>query len=274
MLVDFHMHSTYSDGRLTVTELIKMAKEKNLGAISLTDHDEVGGVRDVLAKGDIGIGFVPGIEFSTTLHGKDVHVLAYRYDPENKGLLEYTAFFKEERRTRVIKMLQKCTDCGYEVTFEELRRQFPGDGSLGRPHVAQLLMAKGYVGSVGEAFKTLISHNGPCYVPKYEVHPAEVLSLIRRAGGLAVLAHPLLIRNDDYVEEVLDLGLDGIEVYHPRHSEEDKARYLAMAQKRGLLVSGGSDFHAIKGRYPEQLGEFEVTDDQTREFVKAVNPWK
>ncbi len=270
MLVDFHMHTTYSDGRLTPKEIVKMAKEENIRIISITDHDDFEALSDLSAADLTDIQLVPGIEFSSTYKDKDVHILGYQYDLTNKRLCDYVAFFKEERRTRIIKMINRCEENGYHVTYEELISLFGENKSLGRPHLAQLLMKKNYVRSVNEAFATLLHSKGACYVPKFKAHPEDVLDIIREAGGISILAHPVLLHNDQYVSDILDMGIDGIEVYHARHNTLDEGRYLEMALKRNILISGGSDYHALPDRYPSRLGEIKIESSQVKNFLQRL----
>lgn len=269
MLVDFHTHTTYSDGMLSPEALLQAAKAAGITRLAITDHDTVDGYRVVKDKPS-SLTLYGGIELSSAYEGREVHVLGYHFDIDYKPLVEYTQWFKEERLTRAFKMIDQCKSQGYDISREDLHARFPTIGALGRPHIAQLLVDKGYVGSISEAFHTLLHPEGPCYVPKYRSTVKAMVDLIHDAGGLAVLAHPKLVKNEDYVLDLLELPFDGVEVYHSKHSESDSARYLALAKERNLLVSGGSDFHAIPGRFPEHIGGYPVEDSQVQSFIEAI----
>lgn len=273
MLVDFHMHTTFSDGKLTPTDLVKKAIDAQLQIIAITDHDEIKAYHNVDPSLLEHIHLISGTELSSTYHDIDVHILGYNFDTHNQRMNDYVDFYKNERHNRMIRMTEACYQEGYKVTFDELIEMFGPNASWGRPHLAQLLMKKGYVGSINEAFESIISHTSPCYIPKFQSQPKDMLNIIHEAGGLAVMAHPKLIGNDSYVEELLDLGFDGIEVYHSSHTQEDTLRYGAIAKERNLLVSGGSDFHGIKGRkYPDELGEYIITYDMVKDFINTIIP--
>lgn len=272
MLVDFHMHTNVSDGTYMPRDLVALAKEKHLQSISITDHDEVGAYAQLTTNDRTGIQIFHGCEFSTYYHEKEVHVLGYQFSLEHPELQDYISHFKEVRRSRIHKMVDKCADAGYDISYEELVNTFTDAVSFGRPHIAQLLIAHGYVETVGEAFDTMLNPNGPCFVPKEKYEPQQAIDLIHRAGGIAVLAHPKLVENDTYVNELLDLPFDGVEVYHSSHSTKDSTKYRKIAETRGLLISGGSDFHGIQDRFPESigLGEYEIQHEWVANFMKAL----
>ena len=272
MLVDFHMHTNVSDGTYMPRDLVALAKEKHIQAMSITDHDEVGAYGQLTNEDRTGIQIYHGCEFSTYYHEKEVHVLGYQFSLDHPELQDYISHFKEVRRSRIHKMVDKCADAGYDISYEELVNTFTDAVSFGRPHIAQLLIAHGYVKTVGEAFDTMLNPNGPCFVPKEKYAPQQAIDLIHRAGGIAVLAHPKLVENDTYVHELLELPFDGVEVYHSSHSKDDSSKYHQFATDRGLLISGGSDFHGIQDRFPENigLGEYEIQSEWVSEFMKAL----
>jgi hypothetical protein len=266
------MHTNVSDGTYMPRDLVALAKEKHLQAISITDHDEVGAYAQLTTNDRAGIQIFHGCEFSTYYHEKEVHVLGYQFSLEHPELQDYISHFKEVRRSRIHKMVDKCADAGYDISYEELVNTFTDAVSFGRPHIAQLLIAHGYVETVGEAFDTMLNPNGPCFVPKEKYEPQQAIDLIHRAGGIAVLAHPKLVENDTYVHELLELPFDGVEVYHSSHSTKDSTKYRKIAETRGLLISGGSDFHGIQDRFPESigLGEYEIQHEWVANFMKAL----
>ncbi|MDV5062859.1 PHP domain-containing protein [Veillonella sp. YH-vei2232] len=273
MRVDFHMHSTFSDGIETPEQLLTHAIEQGISYMALTDHDEIDGCRVMKAIKQDQVQIITGCEFSSDFRGKDVHILGYDFDPNNKPLRDFLAYFKEKRYERVIKMIELCQANEFMITLEELKSKFPDTEAYGRPHIAQLLIEHGYAQNVQDAFDHILNAKGPCYVPKVKLKVPDVLDIIHQAAGLAILAHPILIRNDTWVEELLDYDFDGIEVYHSKHNTEAEERYLAMAKERHLLVSGGSDYHGINGRTPYHLGEYVVDSEKFNLFMKAIKAY-
>ena len=272
MLVDFHMHTNVSDGTYVPKDLLALAKQQQIHALSITDHDEVGAYTQLTAEDTAGIELFHGCEFSTYYKEKEIHVLGYQFSLDYPEIQEYITHFKEVRRSRIHKMLDKCVEAGYAISHQELVDTFTDDVSFGRPHIAQLLIAHGYVKTVGEAFETILHPNGPCFVPKEKYSPREAIDLIHRAGGIAVLAHPIQVGNESYVHELLTLPFDGVEVYHSSHTVEDSLRYKQLALDKGLLISGGSDFHGIQGRFPESIGfgEYEIHEHWVMDFIRAL----
>ncbi len=270
MKVDFHMHSTFSDGVELPKELLNHGIERSLSVMALTDHDEIEGARQLQKLAGQNMTIISGCEFSAYYKGKDVHVLGYGLDMDSHELNEYIHFFKDKRESRVHEIIKRCQNEGYMITAKELMERFPNTKSYGRPHVAQLLIDKGYAENVAHVFANILSSKGPCYVLKVNVTIEEVLHIIHSAKGLAVLAHPILVRNDEYVKEIVQLGMDGIEVYHSMHNEDDEKRYLEIADTYNLLVSGGSDYHGIPDRSPHALGEYTVDSDLVQPFLKAL----
>ena len=163
-------------------------------------------------------------------------------------------------------MMEKLQGLGYAITESDVLQIAGTSTSIGRAHVARALVKKGLASSIREAFDKLLEHGQPAYVPHYRLEPEEAVALIRNAGGVPVLAHPKLVKDDKIVERMLELDFGGIEAYYPRHDEEDTARYLAMAKARGLRVTGGSDFHGIPQREPSELGVFTVADELAEPF--------
>lgn len=269
MRVDFHMHSTFSDGVETPTALLQHAEEHNIEMMALTDHDEIDGIHELLQQ-NTSITIITGCEFSGSYKDKDIHILGYNFDIHHKELKEFISFFKEKREARIKEIIHRCHEQGYSISFDTLQRLFPHAKAYGRPHLAQVLIDAGYVQDIQEAFSTILSAKSPCYVPKVKIDVPRIVDLIHQAGGLAVLAHPKLIRNDDYVEELLSYSFDGVEVYHSKHSEEDEQKYLNMAIERNLFVTGGSDYHGNGYRYPYHLGEYVVDSNRVSQFIDII----
>jgi len=249
---DLHTHTTASDGTHSPETNVRLAKEAGLAGIAITDHDTVAGVAEAAACGEqIGIKVVPGVEISTAADGKDIHVLGYWIDTKDERFLQRLAGQRNTRGRRNEMILQKLAELGYEVTEEEVLAQAaarPGkDGSVGRPHIASAMVAKGYVGSIAEAFDRFLAEGSAAYVNPERISPEEAVRWILEAGGVPVLAHPGLYGDDKLVERLIGCGLKGIEVRHADHAPEDEARYGKMAEAFGLIATAGSDFHGERG---------------------------
>lgn len=275
MQVDFHMHSTYSDGVLRPQDLLAKAEMLGLYAIALTDHDEIAGSVSLIQQAHSSVKLLYGTELSASYMKKDIHILAYQYDPQSTSFLEYLAYYKEQRHKRIFSMVERCREHGYDISMEEIQADNPDAKAYGRPHIARLLVAKGYASDIKDVFNRILQPGGPCYLPKVKVSVGECVDVVHDAGGLAVMAHPSLTKNDDYVKTMLaENAFDGVEVYHSKHKPEDEARYAVMAADYKLLITGGSDFHGIPGRYPYELGQYTVEADRVRTFMEVVGLWK
>ena len=267
MASDMHIHTAFSDGRLMPEEVIAAAREAGLNYISITDHDTVEGIRYMYEQGFYpakGIGIIPGIEFSSVQDGHDVHILGYNINIFNQQLIDSLNEISEARWVRFSKMLACLKEQGYTVTEAEVLKVANTSQSVGRSHIARVMVKKGYFKEIREIFDNLLSPGKPCYVENYHLGPEEIVGLILASGGVPVLAHPKLIGDDELVKELLNLDFGGIEVFYPQHDEEDVRRYTWMAKERGLLLTGGSDYHALAGRFPESLGEFTIDDDYAK----------
>lgn len=259
MLVDLHTHSTFSDGRYTPTQLVQEAMAKGLTVLAITDHDSWNGVGEAQKVAD-GLGgslrVIPGVELGAQYAEDSVHILAYYVDMTYAPLLEKMNELRHAREFRLLKMLEKLHNLGYEIEVEACD---PNNRAVGRPHVAKALVAKGYFETVQDVFDALLHRGGPAYVPQPKLAPDEAVDLIHKAGGIAVLAHPSELSDGNLPEYLVsNFAFDGIEVYHPSADEADQEKWLALAKKYNILVSGGSDFHGISDRFPTELGIFEV----------------
>jgi predicted metal-dependent phosphoesterase TrpH len=241
------MHTTASDGKLTPEQLVARAAEAGVRVLSVTDHDTVGGcVRARAACEAAEIEFVAGIEITSVVGGADVHVLGYFVDTRSTPFETFLARQRQHRVDRVREMVATLARFGMPLDVDEILKPGVDDASraIGRPYIARALVAKGFVASVSEAFEKWLSRGTPAFVPRIGASPEEVFAEIHAANGLASLAHPLLSKVDDRIPEYASAGLDALEVYHSKHDEHTTARYLALARSLGLLVTGGSDFHA------------------------------
>ena len=239
--VDLHLHSTASDGQFSPAELVAMALERGLLVIALTDHDTTEGVDEALeaAKGT-GLEVIPGIELSTDVPQEEVHLLGYYLDHHNPAFQEKLRAMRDARRQRAKRMLAKLAALGLPLEWERIA-ELAGGGTIGRPHIAQAMVERGYVTSTEEAFARYIGRNGPAYVERYKLSPLEAIRLIKEAGGLPVLAHPIKVL--DLLPSLVNGGLVGLEVYYNNYSEEEIEELARLARKFDLIPTGGSDFH-------------------------------
>lgn len=274
MSVDLHIHTLASDGRWTALQVYEAAVAAELKMIAITDHDTTRALEE--AEGfawPLGLRFVPGIEFSTDIPGHEVHVLGYGMDWRQSFFQAELALLAQSRQNRAGEMVDKLRGLGYSLKLEDVAVQ-AGGGSIGRPHVARALVAMGAFGTVGEVFHALLHKDGPAYVPHRRLKYPEVIELIQAAGGVAVMAHPGLAGDDELVKKVLAAGAEGLEVFHPMHTKQQQEKYLAWTQEAKLLATGGSDFHAIPGRFPEMLGVFHAPDTIACSLQRAMEKRK
>ena len=241
--VDLHLHTQFSDGTETPARVVELAKAAGLAAIAITDHDntEAFAVAKPLAE-QAGIELLPGIEMSASAEGEEVHVLGFLMDLQHAGLVQHLAEQQARRVARVFEMVKRLAVAGVSISAEEVL-QLAGEGTVGRPHVARVLMKHGYVSRTQEAFTKYIGPNNPGFVPGSPLLPARVISVIRDAGGVPVLAHPIYLKRDDLIERFVSEGLAGLEVYHSSHTPDQVRHYAQMADRLHLLRTGGSDFH-------------------------------
>jgi len=270
MVADLHIHTTASDGLFSPEQVLAMAARAGLSHIAITDHDTIAGFLALADKGGVGPIFIPGVEFSTDLPACEVHILGYNFDPADADLNHQIDLIARDRLDRAERMVARLADLGYPLSFDRVLAIAGQASAVGRPHVAAALVERGYFPDIAAVFDTVLDHGKPGYVPHYKLTPRDTVALIHNAGGLAVLAHPGLVGDDAVVREMLVLGMDGLEAYHPAHDSEATAKYLAMAAAYGLAVTGGSDFHGFPGRFPETLGEFTVPSDLAIRLIRPV----
>jgi len=247
---DIHIHTTFSDGHNTPSEVVAMAKKTGLTVMAVTDHDTVAGLEEgVAAAKEAGITCIAGIEFSTYLK-EEVHVLGYNVPYQDMQFLDEVAKLQNLRRKRVLRVVEKLHNHGIKVEVGDAL----DSPSAGRSHVAELLVQQGYVRSKAEAFDKYIGKGAPCYVDGMRVSPADAVSLVRRFDGVAVLAHPFRMLQakelPTIVEDLTKAGLRGIEVYYPNYGQDVRANLKAVARRFGLICTGGSDFHSAQYSTP------------------------
>lgn len=240
---DLHVHTNYSDGTMTPEEVVDEAIRLGVSTISITDHDTVGGVKAAYYYGQgKNINIIPGVELSAYLEPSEIHILGYFIDVDNASLQKLLQQAHEDRLKRIYDMVEKLRGLNVVIDPQEIF-VLAGKGSPGRMHVAETIWKHGYCDTIAESFPKYIGDNGPAYVPKKTLTPQQAIQLIRNARGVAVLAHPGLTKRDQFIEELVNYGLQGIEIYYPSHSQQDIEKYLKVARKYNLAVTGGSDFH-------------------------------
>lgn len=247
---DLHCHSDASDGALSPAALIQQAKAMGIEVLALTDHDTVAGIDEFTAAARRAeIYAIPGVEIGTRFEFGTLHLLGYYIDHHHRQLIERLEEIRQKRRQRARKMLDRLQARGIEITMQDVISSAGGSGSLGRPHFARALISKGYASDLPDAFSSFLIPGKPGYCPREKLLPKEAIRLIKAAGGWPVLAHPKFVypETPDQLEALLrelnDAGLAGLEVYYPEHSASDEAHFLSLAQKLGLIITGGSDYH-------------------------------
>jgi len=281
MLIDLHTHSTSSDGTDSPTELVNRAISRKIDVLALTDHDTTRGwdeARHSLLShpSQTSMQLVQGAEISCQdAEGISIHMLGYMFDTEFQPLLEVLERTRENRVSRMERIIARLNEAGIEISLEDVHAQRKGDATLGRPHLADALVARGHVASRDEAFAALLHNKSKFYINHYSPSPTEVIRLIKSAGGVAVIAHPLASQRGrtikiELMEQLVEAGLDGIEIYHRDHSDDEKVQLLQIAKENDLIVTGSSDYHGTGKR--NQLAEFTTHPQQWGALLSRVRP--
>ncbi|MBF0619701.1 MAG: PHP domain-containing protein [Candidatus Omnitrophica bacterium] len=241
---DLHIHTYYSDSTASPLEVVEEAKAFGLSCISIADHDTVDAFPEACAAADkVGLEVLPGVELSSEHHGKDIHILGYLFGMEKTPLIDKLQEMQDVRQSRMKKMVAKLYDMGIkDIDFDEVCGMTHSD-AVGRLHLAKMLVKKGHVRTLDDAFIQYLGEGAAAYFPKYGQTPFEAIDLIKRSGGVAVMAHPMLTQRDEIIPALVKAGLDGLEAYYPNCSMEVVNYYMGIAERRGLLVTGGSDAH-------------------------------
>jgi predicted metal-dependent phosphoesterase TrpH len=274
--VDLHVHSTASDGTYRPEEIVRKAVEIGLEVLSLTDHDSVDGIAPAIeaASAYPGLRFIPGVEISTDLPDGEAHILGYFIDYTDAGFKAALEKFRNSRVGRARGIIKKLADMGMELDWRRVQ-EIAGDGSIGRPHIARAMLEKGYIKSFVEAFDKYIGHGGPAYVEREKMTPSEAVELVIRSGGLPVLAHPFTVgRPEPMVIELKKAGLIGIEAYYKENNPEQTTAMLAMADKYGLIATGGTDFHGNEDSRDAMLGSVEVPLEAAEKLIRLADDMK
>ena len=273
-MIDLHTHTTASDGTLSPTELVKRAKKRGVEILAITDHDTVDGLKEARLEADKqGMELINGIELSTNYLGEEVHILGYFVDVNDENFLESLESLKRERETRTEEIIEKLRKNRVEISMEEILKEVNGE-IISRTHIALVLKKRGYVRSTKDAFNYYIGSTGKAYIPKKILDPFEAVKLIRKSGGIAFLAHPIYIKLHERVklelfDKLKDAGLNGVEVYYPGFTEEQINYYKKIANKRDLLLSGGSDFHG-GNRTSVEIGDGGVPEEVINRILAYI----
>ena len=248
MRIDMHTHTTASDGLLTPTELVKKAFEKRLDGIAITDHDSVDAIDEALNKAKDYQNFlvIPGVEMGCNYDDEEVHILGYFIDYKNKNLNEELTALKSSRWDRGISILNKLMELGINLPKDEILERARETGFIGRATLARELVNYGFVKDINEAFDKYLDVEKPAYVDRYKLSVEDTINLIHECGGVSILAHPGILKNKDIMTYCLERGIMGVECYHSKHSRSDEKLIRSFAERNGLIITGGSDFHGEK----------------------------
>jgi len=272
--IDLHIHSTASDGRFSPEEIVRKAARLGLNVIALTDHDSINGIAPAMeaARAFPQLKVIPGIEVSAESAGGEVHVLGYFIDYTNRELKTALDRFRNSRLVRTQGMLAKLADMGIYIEWQRVQ-EIAGDGSVGRPHIAQAMLEKGYITSLKEAFDKYLAYGGPAYFEREKMSPAEAVRLILRADGVPVLAHPFTVDEPEaLIIELKSAGLVGVETYYKDFTAEQISILAGIAERHGLITTGGTDYHGLDESSEVMIGGVEVPMEAVERLVSMAKP--
>jgi len=259
---DLHTHSNYSDGSLSPAQLVDLSLNSGIKILGITDHDNVYGLDEAVERGkQIGVQVIPGLEFSADFFGKEIHILAYFIDYKNSKLIEFLSVLRKKRLNRSKQILEKLNVLGCNFKINSVFENLNNSISVGRPHIAMLLVKEGFVNSYNDAFNKYLGDDKPAYIKKPNPPADEIIKLISETGGLSFLAHPGKNFRDELLQEIINMGIDGIETIHPSHSEQDTDYFTSIASENFLLTSGGSDFHGGLKNDIKNFGKYFVSEN-------------
>jgi hypothetical protein len=242
--IDLHLHTSYSDGVFSPRELLEMLQQYDYDLVAITDHDTIDGCLVGLKLAPhYDIRMISGVEISTDVQGRDVHILSYGFDTNNKPFRKLLQEIEKGRMSRAHKIVKLLAKQGMKLDFKEVINLTGKFNLVGRPHIARALIDAGHCHDIREVFDNYIGEGQSCYIPKRAPTAPQVLEAISKAGGISVLAHPYIYHDDEMIETLISQGLEGLEVYYSRHTPEETQRYETMAEHYGLIMTGGSDFH-------------------------------
>lgn len=274
MKVDLHLHTYYSDGFFSPFEIVKKIQKTGTKIISITDHDNIGGLKEAIRTGlkeDIEV--IPGVEISGEYMNREMHILGYFIDPNAPVMKELLTEIQEERILRIKKIITKLNELGSTITYDDAKEDLKTTVSIGRPHIANALVKQGFVKSFFDAFSKYIGDDKIADVKKVRPNYDRVFKVIKEAGGLSFLAHPAKYFNEEEVKLFKAAGLDGIEVVHPSHTALEVKKYKEIAVKYNLLTSGGSDFHGGRKNDAGNMGKYYISEKEV-DKMRALLPKK
>ncbi len=274
MKVDLHLHTYYSDGFFSPFEIVKKIQKTGTKIISITDHDNIGGLKEAIRTGlkeDIEV--IPGVEISGEYMNREMHILGYFIDPNAPVMKELLTEIQEERILRIKKIIAKLNELGSTITYDDAKEDLKTTVSIGRPHIANALVKQGFVKSFFDAFSKYIGDDKIADVKKVRPNYDRVFKVIKEAGGLSFLAHPAKYFNEEEIKIFKAAGLDGIEVVHPSHNTNEVKKFKEIAVKHNLLTSGGSDFHGGRKNDAGNMGKYYISEKEV-ERMRAMLPKK
>ncbi len=270
LIADMHTHTTFSDGNNSPCALVRLAKSKGIDALGITDHDSVEGINQAIECGkEYGIKIIPGVELSTDVNDKEVHILGYFIDYTDKSLKEYLDFFRKERAHRAKRIIKKLNSLDIKINFDQVLQE-ARYSAIGRPHIANVMIKNNFVSNYQEAFQKYLGDYAPAYERKIHVSLKSAIKLINDSKGLAFLAHPGKMP-EDLLQTILASEIDGIEVVHPSHSESRSKFYRGLVNQYCLLASGGSDFHGGIKNDEHNFGKYVIPYDLVSEIQSMAN---
>jgi len=272
-MIDLHTHTTASDGSLTPKEIVLKAKQIGITILGITDHDTINGVEKAIKIGrENGIKIIPGVELGTDYNNFETHILGYFNENNYKNIKDYFDWILEKRYLRNLQMIQNLQNANFDITIEEVLKKADG-GTPGRPHIAQLLVEKGYANSIGETFNKILLRKD-IFIKREKTTSESAIKAILKAGGIPVFAHPIYLDKENKFEEALknfiSYGLQGIEVFHSDHTKRHTKKYIKSAKVNNLLITGGSDFHG-ENKDGVLLGGVKVDNELVEAFIKKID---
>ncbi len=260
VIFDLHVHTNFSDGIFAPEEAVYLAFNKGLNGMAITDHDTIFGIEPAIqaSKSLNDFIIIPGIEFGCVHKDEEVHILGYFIDYKSSEIINITNKLRESRLKRGVHIINKLNNMGINISLDQINQTLSNNDYIGRPHIARALIENGYVNNIQEAFNIYLDRGKPAYVERYRLSINDTINLIHRSNGLAVLAHPGILKQKGIIAYCINMGIDGLEAIHPKHNKENVLYMLNLAQKHNLFTTGGSDFHGDKTNGESPLGKYYI----------------
>lgn len=268
-IFDMHIHSLHSDGKLSVREIFELAKERNIKGISITDHDNIDAMDQALSLSiEYGVDFISGIELSAHYKGFEMHILGYNFDHKDKDLNDFLKILRSHRIKRAFKIVDLLNENGIMIDKDDLDAY--SLDSVGRPHIAELLIKKGYAKDKNDAFRKYLGDGSKYFVDKLRLPLHDAISLIKNAGGFTSLAHPKLLKEKSLLDAAIEFKIDAIEAFHSKQSKKDSEYFMMKARRNRLQFTGGSDFHGYEDDY-ETIGRYGIDDSILKSVMEKLS---